>query len=114
MGVAKRRTAVSNRAGGAGTIYLKSSTQSYDDLIVDNNGIATSIYSTPLRSVGREAITGLTPTVLTDENAAFPLPDPVTGALGLIGLELDPDLDDADPSTFTIIDNTATTITVEV
>ena len=110
---AYRRTAVSNRTGGAGTIYLKSSTQLYGGLIADNNGLATSVYSTPLRSVGRGNITGLTPTVLTDANADFPLPGPATGALGLIGLSLDPNINDADPTTFTIVDNTATTITVD-
>ena len=44
---------------------------------------------------------------------SFPLPNPLTGALGLIGLELDPDSNDADATTFTIIDNTATTITID-
>jgi hypothetical protein len=47
--------------------------------------------------------------VLTDDNPDFPLPDPVTGALGLIGLELDPNINDGDANTFTLLDNTATT-----
>ncbi|MCP4970509.1 MAG: hypothetical protein GY932_07950, partial [Arcobacter sp.] len=38
--------------GGAGTIYTKSSTETYGDLIVDNVNIATTVYSTPLISVG--------------------------------------------------------------
>ena len=99
--------------GGAGTIYLESTTQSNGDLIVDNNNIVTTAYSTPLRSIGVGAITALTSTVLADANARFPVPDSATGALGLIGLELDPDKNDADSTIFTIVDNTATTITID-
>ncbi|GAX60597.1 enoyl-CoA hydratase/carnithine racemase [Candidatus Scalindua japonica] len=100
--------------GGAGTIYLKSSVQAHGDLIVDNNNLVTTTDSTPLRSTGKGAITALSATVLTDANASFPVPDPVTGALGLIGLELDPDTNDADTATFTIVDNTETTITIDI
>jgi hypothetical protein len=98
---------------GAGTVYLKGVGQSYGDLIVDNSGMVTFDGSTPLRAVGKGTITGLTATVLTDDNANFPLPDMAAGRLGLIGLELDPNINDGDASTFTIIDNTATTITVD-
>ena len=97
--------------GGAGTVFLKSSAQAYGELIVDNNDLSTSEYSTPLRSVGSGTITNLSATVLTDENANFPVPDPDTGSLGLIGLELSPNIDQ--DKTFTIIDNTVTTITID-
>ncbi|MCP5016945.1 MAG: hypothetical protein GY938_17005, partial [Ketobacter sp.] len=40
----------SSANGGAGTVYTKSSALSYGDLIVDNNNIVTSVYSTPLIS----------------------------------------------------------------
>jgi len=53
------------------------------------------------------------PTVPTDDNPDFPLPDPVTGALGLIGLELDSNINDGEANTLTILDNTATTITID-
>ncbi|CAB1061810.1 hypothetical protein D1BOALGB6SA_6585, partial [Olavius sp. associated proteobacterium Delta 1] len=93
--------------GGAGTVFLKDSSQAYGELIIDNNGGSGE---TPLRSVGSGVITDLSATVLTDENADFPLPDPDTGALGLEGLELNPNIEQE--RTFTIIDNTATTITI--
>jgi hypothetical protein len=80
---------------------------------VDNTGLSTFSGSTPLRSVGQGTISALTATMLTDDSADFPLPDVASGQPGLIGLELDPDITDGDASTFTIIDNTATTITVD-
>jgi len=97
--------------GGAGTIYLKSSSQEYGDLIIDNNNLETDTYSTPLRSVGQGTITAISTNTLTDENADFPVPDPVTGALGLKGLKLNPNINQS--QLFTIIDNTETTITVD-
>jgi hypothetical protein len=77
--------------------------------------LVTTTYGTPLRSVGLGTITGLTSTVITDGNASFPVPVPVpsTGALGLIGLEIDPNTQDSNLGTYTIIDNTATSITVD-
>ncbi|CAB1062302.1 hypothetical protein D1BOALGB6SA_7078, partial [Olavius sp. associated proteobacterium Delta 1] len=79
------------------------------ELIVDNNGLNGS--ETPLRSVGSGIITDLTATVLTDDNAAFQVPDDMTGALGLIGLKLNPNIEQE--KTFTIIGNTATSITID-
>ncbi len=102
-----------SKVGGSGTVYLKASSAEYGDLIIDNADGVTAGYSTSLRSVGQGTITELAATVLTDDTADFPVPDPVTGALGLIGLEIDPNIGDDDPTTFTIIDNTATTITVD-
>ncbi|CAB1065112.1 hypothetical protein D1BOALGB6SA_9909, partial [Olavius sp. associated proteobacterium Delta 1] len=94
--------------GGAGTVFLKSPAQTYGELIIDNSGISGE---TPLRSVGSGVITGLTATALTDENADFPVPNSETGALGLIGLELNPNIEQ--DRTFTIIANTETTITID-
>jgi hypothetical protein len=106
--------------GGAGTLYLKSSAQSYGDLIVDNRGAITDGYSTPLRSIGTGISDSIiySPTsgqsILTDADAAWPVPDAATGALGLIGLTLNPNTSQAEPRvTFEVLDNTATTITVD-
>ena len=61
---------------------------------------------TPLRAVGVGASTGLAPSTLTNATADFPAPSAATGALGLIGLELNPNT--AQGQTFTILDNTPT------
>src|SRR5262249_27570013 len=36
------------RSGGAGTVYLKKSSEAYGELIIDNGGIETADWSTPL------------------------------------------------------------------
>ena len=96
------------RNGGAGTIFLKSTTQTYGDLIIDNGGNGASVDSTPLRAIAVGTSTDLASNVLTDTNANFPVPNPATRALGLIGLKLNPNINQS--KTFTVIDNTATTI----
>ncbi len=102
--------------GGAGTVYLKSATQGYGNLICDNNGRNTAGYSTPLRAIGAGVSDSIvySPTtgqsILTNASATWPIPDATTGALGLIGLEVNPNT--IYTQTFTVVDNTATTITV--
>ena len=93
--------------GGAGTIYLKGTAQANGDLIIDNVGV-DSQHSTGLRSVAPGVSTGLEANTLTDGTASFSVPNPVTGRVGLIGLELNPDTTQG--QTFTIIGNTATQI----
>jgi RHS repeat-associated protein len=102
--------------GGAGTVYLKSTTQSHGDLIVDNRGVITDGYSTPLRAIGSGISDSIVYSLSTDQStlsnttATWPVPDSATGALGLIGLELNPDTSQS--QTFTVVDNLLTTITV--
>lgn len=96
-----------DRNGGAGTIFLQNTlTQTFGSLIVDAAGTNTRVGSTPLRGIGA----GVSSTVLADElfrsGAGFPVPDPVVGSIGLIGLELNPNT--AQGQTFTVVDNTAT------
>ncbi len=97
-------------SGGAGTIYLRSSVQTNGDLIVNNRSVTnTPAGSTPLRSVGAGLSEVLTATMLTDTTRVFPEPNASTGALGLIGLELNPNTAQADPQqTFRITGNTDT------
>ena len=97
--------------GGAGTIFLKAATQNFGELIVDNNNLVSSIFSTPLRAISPGMSTNLSSTVLTNTIASFPVPDLNTGALGLKGLQLDPNI--LQGITFTVTDNTATTITID-
>ena len=52
--------------------------------------------------------TALDANTLTDGTASFSVPNPVTGRVGLIGLELNPNTTQG--QTFTIIGNTATQI----
>ena len=107
----QQSASISDTQGGAGTIYLKGATQEHGDLVIDNGGTETVRFSTPLRSVGPGVSTALEANVLTDDNASFPVPDPTTGSLGLVGLELNPN--SGQGQTFTIIDNTATTIVTD-
>jgi hypothetical protein len=95
-------------AGGAGTVFRKSDTQTYGDLVVDNGGFATPSMSTPLRGIGVGTISALGPQLLEDLSGSFPVPDPATGTLGLVGLSLNPNT--AQGQLFTVIDNTATEI----
>ena len=76
--------------GGAGTVFWKSGTQSYGELVVDN-------------AVARGESTDLTDTILTDSGA-----DWTAGAL--VGLRLNPDT--TQTTTFSISANDATTVTV--
>ncbi len=101
---------------------MKSSTQTYGDLIIDNNGYYTYEGSTPLRSINSGTILNLTADTLGDDLANFDLPNTTTGALGLKGLLIDPDPDLVDltgtiyqplPQTFEVIDNTLTTLTTK-
>ncbi len=96
-----------NFKGGAGTIYLKSFTQTYGDLIVNNNDTATSGFSTPLVSLGTGVSTDLTIDTLTDTTANW-------NVNGLTGIYLNPNINQGTtPATvFKIILNDATSITV--
>ncbi|MCP4327260.1 MAG: hypothetical protein GY791_02325, partial [Alphaproteobacteria bacterium] len=95
----------SSAHGGAGTIYTKSSTQTYGDLIVDNNNIGTTGYSTPLVSVGTGTSTGLTADTLTDDTRGW-------GTDDLVGIYLNPNT--AQYSVMNILGNDATTITTDL
>ncbi len=95
-----------NDNGGAGTVFLKSFAQSNGDLVVDNGGTETNGFTTSLRAVTPGSNTLLEANKLIDSTGTFPLPDSVTGRIGLIGLELNPN--PAQNQTFTIINNTAT------
>ena len=93
---------------GAGTIFMKGSSQNYGDLIVDSGGVDTAEDSTPLRSVGSGQSSVIELNRLLDINANYPVPDPVIGSLGLVGLELNPNIEQN--RTYTIIGNTETEI----
>ena len=66
--------------------------------------VAGSMVSTPLRGIGPGSSSDLGAQFLEDPAAGFPLPDPLTGALGLIGLQLNPNIGQGE--TFTVVDNT--------
>ena len=86
--------------GGAGTVFLRSAAQTGGELIVDNADRATGL-ATPLYSLQGGSSTALAVNSLSDAAAAF-----VPGTL--IGLELNPNA--GQMQTFTVIDNTATTL----
>jgi len=87
--------------GGAGTVYLKSNMLPHGDLIIDNRSTSSNDSSTPLRAIGSGVISAVTSTSLTNSSAAW-----TAGALK--GLQVNPNTDQA--ATFTVIDNTATTL----
>ena len=89
--------------GGAGTVFLKDNAQPLGALRLDNESFVQP-QPTPLHSLGQGQSTALTPTTLTDAAASF-----VPGALR--GLELNPNLNQS--ATFTILDNDATTISID-
>ena len=93
--------------GSAGTVVLKQSAQVHGDLVIDDNRSGqTSSVRTPLTPVGPGTIQGLTADTLVLDGGVTLLPG------GLAGLELNPNLSQA--MTFTIVDNTATTVTVDI
>lgn len=87
--------------GGAGTIFLKPSSQPYGNLIIDNRNTSTSGYSTTLPSVGQGFSTSLEPNRLTNSNANW-----IPGSL--IGIKLNPYPNWE--NVFTIAGNSTTTI----
>jgi len=96
--------AASGTPGGAGTIYYKSTVSGADHLIVDNRGLDAGEGSTALRSLGSGTVTDVTPTTLTASGAAWQ-----PGALK--GMKFAPDVTQA--RYFTVIDNSATTLTID-
>lgn len=95
------------RQGSAGTVLFKQNSQASGDLYVDatTTNAQASLWS-PLTPVGFGKSVGLTTNELTVDGAVQLLPG------GLAGLKLKPNVNGA--SEFTIVDNTATTITVDV
>ncbi|WP_257457450.1 IPT/TIG domain-containing protein [Archangium lipolyticum] len=72
-------SATSNMSGGAGTLFLKSSTQTWGDLVVDNNGTKT-LSSTPLPTVTESDVEVMGPNSLENTQLAM-LPNFHTGYL---------------------------------
>ena len=81
-------TSVVANNGAAGTLFLKASTQSFGDLVINNNGIVTSTYSTtPLNVPALSYATNLTSSVLTKIGGFVPN---YTGRFAYEGFYLDP------------------------
>jgi hypothetical protein len=55
------------RNGGGGTIFYKTSSQSYGEVVVDNAGVDTG--TTPLPAIGAGTLTGISGSTLTLSNA---------------------------------------------
>ena len=97
----------SNAKGGAGTVWLKRSDQSYGDLYIDDSYTdQTASRWTPLTHIGFGSILSISnDTMITDGEVTY-----LEG--GLVGLKLNPNLEQG--HLFTIIGNTTTSITVDV
>ena len=93
--------------GSAGTVLFKQTTQNLGDLYVDATTTnATASRWSPLTPIGLGKIVALTTNELTLDGAVPVLPG------GLLGVKLKPNVSNS--TEFTIIGNTATTITVQV
>ncbi|MBU0679558.1 MAG: Ig-like domain-containing protein [Verrucomicrobia bacterium] len=92
--------------GGAGTVVMRRHSQSYGDLYVDDNKVSTSTNYTWLTHVGFGTVQALSSNMLLLDQTVRVLPG------GLVGLEINPDL--TQQTTFDIIGNSATSITVDV
>jgi len=92
------------RSGGAGTVYLKSSADGTDRLVVDNRGIDAGEDSTELPWIGKGVITDLTADTLTASGANWQ-----PGSLK--GMRFVPDVTQS--RYFTVIDNGATTLRID-
>jgi len=97
----------SNRHSSSGSILMRQSAQAFGDLIVDAATTnATAQLWSPLNPIGLGRSVALTTNTLTLDGAVVVLPG------GLVGLKLKPNVNH--PAEFTIVDNTTTTITVDV
>jgi hypothetical protein len=95
---------VADYQGGAGTIYLKSSSAQYGDLIVDNGGLESREDSTVLASVGQGVVSDISLYSLS-------VSDPVWTPGALQGLRFH--FEDAPEVNFTISDNNSTTLFID-
>jgi hypothetical protein len=87
--------------GGAGTIYLKSNTQTHGDLIIDNAGTIARGDSTQLSVIGRGTVSALASNSLSNSTGIW--------RPGMLkGLKVNPNINQ--DMTFTVTDNDATTI----
>ena len=97
--------AESAQVGGAGTVLLLSPGASFGHLIVENGGLAQDEARTSLASVGAGTIAALTDDQLTRVEGEFPS--------GLVGLRVDPDVDDDDPTGLLILGQEGATLRTE-
>jgi hypothetical protein len=94
-------------SGSPGTVLLKQTGKLYGDLYVDaNNNGSLCDKLTPLTTVGFGTIQTLTADTLTTDGTVAMIPN------GLVGIEINPNLNQS--QTYTVVSNTATTITVDI
>jgi hypothetical protein len=92
---------VNEKPAGAGTVFVRTTAQTYGDLIVDNGG---SIASTPLVSVPSGFVNGLTSDALHDSSQAF-------HGRELVGLWVNPNVEQN--ATATVTDDTLFRVTAQ-
>jgi hypothetical protein len=96
--------AATSYPGGAGTVYLKSTTLGTDHLIVDNREVNTGEGSTQLRSMGSGVVSDVTADTLTASGTSWQ-----PGALK--GMKFAPDV--TQNRYFTVIDNDVTSVRID-
>jgi hypothetical protein len=89
--------------GGPGSIYLKDTTATLGKLLIDNKGIDTGGQLTPLPGIDRGLVLSVTPTSLTSSTGGWQ-------PSALKGQKFNPNL--AQDKLFTIVDNSANTLTI--
>jgi hypothetical protein len=108
----------SGNAGGAGTIYIKDGVQAYGHLIVNNGGMTSPSYGTPIHGVGRHAIVNAYETVVGSgewkvEVAGTPWQASDTQYdWGVAGIDVDLDASEELSTLYTIASNDTNVLTV--
>ena len=115
-GSMEARTGTQGDVGGAGTVYIKETNETYGHLIADNGGRIASPGSTPVRTVGRHTITGATQVEagvweLTVSGTPWRATDQALG-WGIDGIEVDLDASEDVSPLYVIESNTESTIRI--
>jgi hypothetical protein len=103
-------------SSGAGTAFVKRTSAPYGQLVVDNNAHVAAASSTPIRSVGRQLITGVYRVSASQwrievGGSPWKASDPALD-WGIDGLEVDLDATETASALYRIVSNTANTITI--
>lgn len=110
------RSGTNHNIAGAGTVYLKASSESYGHLFADNGGLDANDSSTPIRNIGRHTITDVFEVSdgvwqIVVDGAPWRSTDHQYG-WGIDGIEVDLSAEDDVDATYTVHSNSENTFTI--